>query len=86
MLHSASFLSAIPIKKNGFIKKRRLIIPWETRKGYLKYYTRKHRIGDEVITEYIGTGEAAILIAILDALEKQIAELEELKKTQRDHE
>ena len=42
---------------------------WETRAGGLFYY-RKRRIGRRVVSEYVGGGEAAEIIAALDAQEQ----------------
>ena len=41
-----------------------------------QYYYRSRRRGDTVITEYIGAGEIASLIARLDELERQKRQLE----------
>ncbi len=51
---------------------------WESRKGQGAYYTRSRRCGGRVIREYIGSDETAMLIAKLDALERQerMAELD----------
>jgi hypothetical protein len=42
---------------------------WEQRSDN-RYYYRKKRIGDRVVSEYIGRGELAELIAELDALDR----------------
>lgn len=42
---------------------------WEKRRGR-KYYYRKHRIGDRVVSEYIGTGPVAEAAAALDELQR----------------
>jgi len=42
---------------------------WETRAGRLFYY-RKRRIGRRVVSEYGGSGEAAAVVAALDAHER----------------
>ena len=42
---------------------------WETRAGRLFYY-RKRRIGQRVVSEYAGSGEAAAVVAALDAHER----------------
>lgn len=39
---------------------------WETRKGRIYYY-RKVRYGQRVVSEYVGCGETAQLIGILEA-------------------
>lgn len=46
---------------------------WEERNGNWYYY-RKHRHGDRVVSEYIGCGEYAMLIARLDYLERKMGE------------
>lgn len=43
---------------------------WETR-GNKKYYYRKKRVGKKVISEYIGAGPDAEIIAREDQLERQ---------------
>lgn len=42
---------------------------WEVRNGN-RYYYRSRREGDQVIREYIGNGEAAELLALLDSIER----------------
>jgi hypothetical protein len=42
----------------------------ETRKGRGIYYTRSHKVAGRVIREYVASGEAAILIARLDEIER----------------
>lgn len=49
---------------------------WEQRGNGLYYY-RKRRIGDTVVSEYVGRGELAQLIATLDALEREEREAEQ---------
>ena len=44
---------------------------WESRNGQGAYYTRSRRCGERVTREYIGSDETAMLIAKLDALERQ---------------
>ena len=44
---------------------------WERRRGGRRYYYRKRREGKRVISEYIGTGEAAELQAALDNHERR---------------
>jgi hypothetical protein len=41
-----------------------------------KYYVKNKRIGCQVVTEYIGCGEVADLIAELDALDRQRRQFE----------
>lgn len=48
---------------------------WEKR-GERKYYYRKRRVGERVVSEYVGTGRAIDLMAQLDVLEKDKAETE----------
>jgi len=48
---------------------------WE-RRGDNLYYYRKRREGDHVVSEYVGRGEVAELIAHLDALEREQREAE----------
>lgn len=43
---------------------------WEERNGK-SYYYRKRREGGRVVSEYIGTGYAADLVAQLDQIEQQ---------------
>jgi predicted proteasome-type protease len=43
---------------------------WEQR-GDRRYYYRKRRDGDRVISEYVGAGELAETAAALDALERE---------------
>jgi hypothetical protein len=45
-------------------------LAWESRKRGGKYYVRKHRVGNRIISEYIGCGAAAELIARLDEIER----------------
>lgn len=42
---------------------------WETR-GNRQYYYRKRRVGSRVVSEYVGCGELAVLIARLDMMER----------------
>ena len=42
---------------------------WEER-GNGSYYYRKRRIGGRVVSEYVGQGEVASLVAQLDAIER----------------
>lgn len=42
---------------------------WEERNGQ-RYYYRKRRVGDRVISEYVGTGKLAEMAAALDDLER----------------
>lgn len=46
----------------------------ETRGGR-SYYYRKRRIGDRVVSEYVGGGETARLIAMLEGLERDREEM-----------
>jgi nucleotide-binding universal stress UspA family protein len=48
---------------------------WEQR-GSRNYYYRKRRLGDQVVSEYIGAGELAGHAAALDALERQLRRAE----------
>ena len=54
---------------------------WEDRDGN-HYYYRKHRIGQRVVSEYIGSGLMAELVFEQDEKDRQqrIQEREELKK------
>jgi hypothetical protein len=45
---------------------------WERRKRGGQYYTRSRRDGDRVVREYIGTGEAAEIVAELDQLDREM--------------
>lgn len=42
---------------------------WENRAGRTYYY-QKERIGDKVVSRYVGTGEVASLIANMEELER----------------
>lgn len=46
---------------------------WENRNGRKVYY-RKKRIGKRVVSEYIGSGEVATMLALLDKHERDQAE------------
>ncbi len=46
-------------------------MPWETRKGRGRYYTRSRKENGRVMREYIGLGELAEAIAILDLVERE---------------
>ncbi len=54
---------------------------FENRSGN-RYYYRKRRDGNRVISEYVGKGEIAFLIAQMDEIERQ----EKLEKTEIDRE
>ena len=57
---------------------------WEKRRGR-KYYYRKHRIGDRVVSEYVGAGPDALAAAALDELKRQAREEErELFRRERE--
>ena len=43
---------------------------WEERNGK-RYYYRKRRIGNRVVSEYVGGGEIGDLVAELDAIERR---------------
>jgi hypothetical protein len=43
---------------------------WETRKRGGRYYTRSKKINGRVVREYVGGGELAAAIALLDAEER----------------
>jgi hypothetical protein len=43
---------------------------WEGRTRGGLYYTRSRRVGGRIVREYVGTGEAAEVVAQLDALER----------------
>ena len=51
-------------------------MPWESR-GNNRYYYRKRRVGDTVLSEYYGNGEFASMLAELDELERQQREVEQ---------
>jgi hypothetical protein len=51
---------------------------WE-RRGNRGYYYRKKRIGQRVVSEYVGAGELAELVAELDALRRAEREAERLR-------
>ena len=44
---------------------------WEKR-GDRRYYYNKRRVGDRVISEYVGAGEFAQVCAALDALKREM--------------
>jgi len=48
---------------------------WEKRRGK-EYYYRKRRIGDRVVSEYVGTGPVAEAAFALDELKRQAREEE----------
>lgn len=50
-------------------------MPWENRHGR-RYYYRKKRRGRRVISEYIGAGPGAELIATLDQAEREMTQAE----------
>jgi hypothetical protein len=54
---------------------------WEKR-GNKRYYYRKVRQGDRVVSEYVGAGELAGTYAHLDALERQLRQAE--RRTRRE--
>ena len=56
-------------------------MPWEKR-GIKRYYYRKRRQGDRVISEYIGAGELAESCAQIDALERQLRQAQ--RRTRRE--
>lgn len=61
---------------------------WEHRNGQTYYY-RKRRQGDRVVSEYVGNGDSATLIALFDAEDREAkwAEAEALRAEQaRDRE
>lgn len=51
-------------------------MPWEKR-GHRLYYYRKRREGKRVISEYVGRGELAEAMAVLDALEREECQAEQ---------
>jgi len=52
---------------------------FENRSGN-RYYYRKRRDGNRVISEYVGKGEIAFLIAQMDKIERQEKETEATKQ------
>ena len=44
---------------------------WEQRNGGGRYYVQKRREGQRVVSEYVGSGEAAQILADIDALHRQ---------------
>lgn len=57
---------------------------WENRKGK-RYYYRKRRIGDRVVSEYVGTGPEAKAAAALDE-SKRLAREEAREQFRREQE
>ena len=51
--------------------RERITMTWQKR-GNRRYYYRKRRQGDRVISEYVGAGQLAETEAALDNLERQI--------------
>ena len=47
---------------------------WESRHKHHSYYYRKRRVGRRVVSEYVGAGPAAMLIAELDMVEQEEAQ------------
>jgi len=56
-------------------------VAWEQR-GNRRYYYRKRRDGDRVISEYVGAGELAETAAAIDALEREIRRAERQRRAQ----
>lgn len=57
---------------------------WERRRNK-KYYYRKRRIGDRVVSEYVGVGPVAEAAATLDELTRQAQEeIREVLRRERD--
>lgn len=44
---------------------------WESRHKRQRYYYRKRRVGGRVVSEYVGAGPAAMLIAEMDQIERE---------------
>lgn len=60
---------------------------WETRNGRGDYYTRSRRVGGRVVREYVGSGELAWAISILDLAERHDRERAlEQRKAERERE
>jgi hypothetical protein len=55
---------------------------WEQR-GNRRYYYRKRREGDRVISEYVGAGELAETAVAIDALEREIRRAERQRRAER---
>ena len=54
---------------------------WEERDGKLYYY-RKQRLGNTVISEYVGSGFLADWVAVEEALERENAQLKREEERQ----
>ncbi len=60
-------------------------MPWESRKGRGRYYTRLRKENGRVVREYIGLGELAEAIATLDLMEREEREQEAyLRRAERE--
>ncbi len=59
-------------------------MPWESR-GNNRYYYRKRRIGDRVVSEYVGAGAIAEWLAEMDEEERQ-ERLDELNRKRKERE
>ena len=57
---------------------------WETRKNRGCYYVRKQRVGNRVISQYIGSGEAALLAAEIDHRDRQQAKMQREKESEEE--
>ena len=50
------------------------MMAWESRHRSHQYYYRKRRIGSRVVSEYVGAGSAAMLLAELDQVVREGAQ------------